>query len=571
VIPRPKRPKKHGKIRIRTILLVVNLIVLVMPVGGIYFLKVYESALVRQTESELIAQAAFVSALYKNALQTELSRYHESVESSGLGREVAHPPSDEGLHPILPSLDLAKDPVYPPRPNGYALKTLPNSLAVSAGQAITPVLKEAQRTTLSGIKVLDANGVAVGGQNEQGLYFGFLPEVKQALTGKPMSLLRERVLKETPPPIQSISRGSAVNVWVTMPIFMDRQVVGVVIVSRTPMDIAKSLYNRRWDIAVSTIVLILITLALVQLTSQTITRPLDALVDQAQQITSGKPLEGLPPQPPVTRELAILSDAFHRMARTIQARSDYIRHFALNVSHEFKTPLTALQGTIELLQDHYDTMPTEQRERFLNNLAQDTHRLKRLVSRLLELARADVLDPAGEPTAIFPLLEQMSRRFADRGLTVQVIPPATEPRQPASLMTPISADVLDTIFTNLLENSLHHGADTVTVQASVEPVPVDETAESPPDAQQLHLIIADNGRGISEANGAKLFTMFFTTQREQGGTGLGLAIIRSLLAAHRGTIRWVPPAEAPDTPGATFEITAPLCTMVAHSESPIAV
>ncbi|KAK0358605.1 hypothetical protein LTR94_034755, partial [Friedmanniomyces endolithicus] len=81
------------------------------------------------------------------------------------------------------------------------------------------------------------------------------------------------------------------------------------------------------------------------------------------------------------------------MAEAVDRRSRYLRDFAAAVSHEFKTPLAGIQGAVELLQDHGDDMEPDQRRRFLGNIDSDARRLSDLVTRLLDLARADMARP----------------------------------------------------------------------------------------------------------------------------------------------------------------------------------
>ena len=96
----------------------------------------------------------------------------------------------------------------------------------------------------------------------------------------------------------------------------------------------------------------------------------------------------IPLRHPVTHDIAELSEAVATMAQTLEQRADYIRNFAAHVSPEFKTPLSAIQGSVELLRDHADSMPPGQRKRFIDIPSNDALRLERLVRRLLELARA---------------------------------------------------------------------------------------------------------------------------------------------------------------------------------------
>jgi len=227
-----------------------------------------------------------------------------------------------------------------------------------------------------------------------------------------------------------------------------------------------------------------------------------------------------------------LSQSFSEMARSLEHRSEYIRNFAAHVSHEFKTPLTAIQGAIELLQEHAHDMPAEQRERFLHNIALDAERLKRLVDRLLEMARADVLDPAAGKTLLAPLIEGLKSRYQDSGLLISFA-------DHGNSAVKVVPEVLEMIFTNLIDNSRQNGAKRVDIR-------VDNAGKN------ISVLVTDDGHGISQANADQIFTPFFTTHRDEGGTGLGLGIVRSLLKAYGGDVV-LQPADR----GAKFVLTIP--------------
>ncbi len=532
-------PKKSGQrwlFSLHHIVLAVSLITLLLPLGSLHFLKLYESALVRQTESELISQSAFIAAAYKKEVSDLLAQQHRQFSQYGRPLPREKMCDNDYYQPIPETLDLAKDPVLPSRPDGQRRKPA-DPVAAAAGQKIGPILKDAQRITLSGMKVLDFQGVTVGGQQELGLSFAHLPEVHMALRGKPDSLLRKRGGLGLPPSPKSISRGSDINVYVSVPIIAQNRVIGAVLVNRTPSDLIRLLYSKRGDLTSAVIVVLLVTLAIAAVTSHTITRPIEALIRQARRIARGEPNAAAPLRNPMTREIATLSENLSAMAETIEHRSNYIRQFAMHVSHEFKTPLTAIQGGLELLQEHGDTMPVEQRARFLGNMAQDTDRLKRLVNRLLELARADMLQPGAEQVPVLPLLEYMAARYRDSGLRTTI-------ENHTGLANPqaaISTDALESVLTHLLGNSAQHGASEIAITL--------QTQEN-----MLALQLVDNGCGISQANTGQLFTPFFTTRREKGGTGLGLSIARALLSAHKGGIELVPSPQ-----GACFVLLIP-CT-----------
>ena len=113
----------------------------------------------------------------------------------------------------------------------------------------------------------------------------------------------------------------------------------------------------------------------------------------------------VPLQDPVIKEIELLSKSFTQMANSLQERTGYIRDFATHVSHEFKTPLTSIQGAAELLEERGHTMSSEEKNKFFRNITNNCQRLKILVGRLLELARADNLEATQETTSFNDILD----------------------------------------------------------------------------------------------------------------------------------------------------------------------
>src|SRR5581483_2932119 len=95
------------------------------------------------------------------------------------------------------------------------------------------------------------------------------------------------------------------------------------------------------------------------------------------------------------------------------------------VSHEFKTPLAGITGAVELLQDHFETMSPDERRRFLDNIAGDSERLSQLVTRLLDLARADMATPeAGVATVLAVPVARLAAGESAAGFVVETdLPP----------------------------------------------------------------------------------------------------------------------------------------------------
>lgn len=523
------------RVKLRTILLIVNIMVFSLPLAGIMFFRVYENTLVQQTENELISQAAVISAIYKDHISKQLSvsaTYGKPADLNSLSQADAY------YTPISPQLDLSKTTILPTRGDGVEGQ-ISAPFAMHVDEAISPMIIDAQKTTLSGIKLLDYNGVVIAGRQEIGIDFSDVSEVKRALSGYYTSVIRERISDSPPPALASISRGTGIRVFVAMPIVQDGYVWGVVYLSRTPQNILKHMYAEKGKVIFVIALLIMMAMLIGLLTSYMISRPIKRLIERTERMADGE-FDAHTGYRTAVQEIELLSKSFTRMALSLNNRSEYIRDFAMHVSHEFKTPITAIQGSAELLLDHIDEMEESKKRQFLSNIIADSNRLKRLVSRLLDLARADNIVVSDEQCDVSDSLEKLRSRYShDEGYDVVV-------HADHSVHVKISAQNLETIMINLCDNAHQNGASLMNIHLNVTD-------------RDVSLRFRDNGRGISAANSSKIFTPFFTTRREQGGTGIGLGLVASLLSAHDGSIRLIDEEQRGDG-GACFEITLKIVT-----------
>jgi signal transduction histidine kinase len=536
--------------RLATVLLAVNLIIFLLPLGGIAILRLYESELIRRTETELNVQGAFVVSIYR----TELLRHLTSNELPGLKNPgistygvaivaglVRSNNPDDPWTPIEASLDIAKDRIHPPAPAAFQPDVPADTLAQLAAERVEHVLLDAHKVTLTGIRVMDYQGVVVAStRTDLGKSLTSQEEVRRALKGENVSVLRARVDEEPTPPIKSISRGTRVRVFVAMPVIEGDRVLGAVLLSRTPLDLTKALYQNRLYLLGGGTVILLVVCVVTALTTLLVTRPVKALIRQARQVTRGE--KGTVPVPlanPGTYEVDLLSKALAQMSATLEGRANYIRTFAANVSHEFKTPLTSIRGAVELLKDHFGEMSPEDRERFLHILEQDADRLTELVRRLLDLARAEVVQPGSEWAQVVEAFNRVANRFRCDGLNVTF--DATPDMRPVAM----APEVLESILSNLVDNARQHGSPRVHVHLSAHP-------ENHAGRNLVEITVQDDGLGVSASDSNRIFTPFFTTARQSGGTGLGLSIVQALVVAHHGTIAL---EESPS--GARFRILIP--------------
>ncbi len=485
--------------------------VLVLPLVGLLFFRLYENQLVRQTESELIAQAAMLAAVYA----TEIQAAPAGVFPVGPARPVRDPAVelDERYAPILPSLDLASSAILGARPHADVAAQPLDSRELAIGARLAEVSTVAQRTTLAGFRILDANGTVIGGRADVGLSLAHVDEVRSAMSGRFRSVMRVRDELTETPPIYSISRGTKIRVFVAFPVYVNDQVRGAVYVSRTPDNILRHLYRERAKVIWAVLMVLIAASGIGLVFVRTIARPMRDLAGKAEEIAAGRASAIGPLKRNGTRELASLSQSFMTMAKRLSERSDYLSVFAKHVSHELKSPLTSIKGAAELMRDSENAMSPEQRDRFLSNLLTDAERIGVLLDRLRDMARAD--NPAlGGAVTLADVLPALQDRFVTLEITSDV------GAAPALAMSAENAQI---IFTHLLDNAGRHGATSVRIEAGL-------------DAGRVRVLVNDNGDGVSEGNRTRIFDPFFTTRRAEGGTGMGLGIVRALLRAHGGDI-----------------------------------
>lgn len=536
--------------RLRTILLYVHLVILLLPITGLGVLRVYENELMRRTEGELLAAGAFIRAHYMSCWAKQAQALGLRPQEAGVYIE------DEQLrlrhrgvfHHIPSTVDvnaLRPEPMAAPgraAPAGWAP---PHEAIGECASASSALMKDAQQMTLAGMRIVDDEGVVIASsRGEMGLSLRHRAEVERAIKGRYVHVVRERHTDEPMPPLTSLSRRSSVRLFIAMPMVWKDHVIGAVILSRTPLSLTRALYDNRRAFIGFGVGLLVAVLLLTWYISRAILKPISSLIEQAGRLKRGDREAAIPLARPVTVEVKRLSEAVVEMAQALEERADYIKTFASNVSHEFKTPLASIRATVELFEDHLSEMSEQERSRFLQIIDKDAERLQRLVGRLLELARADVLRPDQQRADALEVIEEVVHRYQEQEMALKLV--VDEAISGAQVR--MAAVTLSSILINLLDNARQHGGAKAQVIVSAR-----RQAAAKADASVLELSVEDDGPGISAANRERIFTPFFTTARERGGTGMGLAVVSSLVQAHDGSLSLEPTDQ-----GARFVITLPL-------------
>ncbi|KIC40522.1 histidine kinase [Ruegeria sp. ANG-R] len=249
-------------------------------------------------------------------------------------------------------------------------------------------------------------------------------------------------------------------------------------------------------------------------------RPISALAAYSGAIEQGQ--HANPPEHYGTQELSRLAGSVLGMADTLQRREASIRVFADHVTHELKTPVTAIRAAGELLAEADDF--SDQDRALLQQILGASGQMQQQLSALNDVAAARVLEHHGA-TTLDDLADEMRASFPKLTLNIDG----------ADQNLPLAASGLRVVLQQLLDNAGRHGAGRVSLSA-----------------KPGQLVVQDDGSGISDGNRGRIFDPFFTTAREQGGTGMGLTIAANLLGAHGGQI-----SLKPSETGTRFDIVFP--------------
>jgi len=232
--------------------------------------------------------------------------------------------------------------------------------------------------------------------------------------------------------------------------------------------------------------------------------PVQALAAKAEAIRGGAAPDQLDHYG--TPEIGELAQAVLDMAEVLQSREMAVRGYTDHVTHELKTPLTAIRGAAELLEAEED-LPAGT-DRLVKTIAGAEKRAVKLLGAARSIAAARMPEHRGT-TRLVDCVRPLELRVDS--LKIEVLN-AQEP-------LPLAQSGLDVVLGHIVENAEEAGATKVTL-------------DSGRDSNGAWLTVADNGPGISSGNASQVFEPFFTTRRDSGGTGMGLAIVQTLLLAH---------------------------------------
>ena len=357
------------------------------------------------------------------------------------------------------------------------------------------------------------------------------PEVGGALTGDAQSVVRANAKGET-------------IISVAVPVQRFRSVRGALLLSTLGGDIDAVIATERWGIIRIFLVSAGVMLLLSLLFAGAIAEPMRRLAEAAERVRRGvKSRQEIPDFTDRQDEIGHLSGALRDMTKALYNRIEAIEHFAADVAHELKNPLTSLRSAVETL----PIAKTEaSRERLLAIIKHDVGRLDRLISDIsdasrldAELARADMatVDLAAVLETVVSMARARRPRRRRDGRADETNQAESEAARGGWRVLGHDSRLAQ-VFDNLIDNARSFSQPGGVVRVILRPEPASGPGGRERDGYEI--IVDDDGPGIPEGAFERIFERFYTDRPEQGfgqNSGLGLSISRQIVEAHGGRIR----------------------------------
>ncbi|MBK8804771.1 MAG: two-component system sensor histidine kinase CreC [Fibrobacteres bacterium] len=308
------------------------------------------------------------------------------------------------------------------------------------------------------------------------------------------------------------------SMYVAAPVMRNGKVAGALTVVKPSSSVEEFIHNARPKFLAAGLLAGIATLAAGWLLSLWLLVPIQRLSVHTQKVRDGED----PPLPDLgSSEIRELGTAFEEMRRALEGRK-YVERYVHDLTHELKSPLTAVRAAAEILAEN---PPEPARSRFLQNLLSETDRQRKLVDRLLELAslEARAVQERMETFSVNSLLEEASSAHASEAARRGVV---LVSRCPPDLSIQGDKLLLQQAVGNFLGNAIDFSPDNGHVEIRAQA------------GETLRIEVTDQGPGIPPWALEKIWDRFFSTPRPENGrksTGLGLPFVREVARLHGAT------------------------------------
>lgn len=251
-------------------------------------------------------------------------------------------------------------------------------------------------------------------------------------------------------------------------------------------------------------------------------RPIGKITEYARAIERGE--RPKKPKIGIGREVNTLAKALDSMRDSLEGRR-YAEHYIQTLTHEMKSPLAAIRGAAELLDED---MPMDARKRFLSNIVNETARSERLINRLLELSAIESRTSL-EQTEELDFMKITGDAVAEARPHAEVADVVLEVKGKEDAVA-LRGDpfILRAAVLNLLENAIDFSPRGTSIEITVES-----------SEQEVALTVRDHGQGIPEYAKERVFERFYSLRHHsvgRKGIGLGLTLVKEAAELHGGSI-----------------------------------
>ncbi|WP_141432556.1 ATP-binding protein [Bacillus sp. 03113] len=308
------------------------------------------------------------------------------------------------------------------------------------------------------------------------------------------------------------------------PIQMDGQLTGYVYMFQNTASVHSLIQHLNEHFIFAGWISICLTIIIIIFLSIGITKPLIKMKEATSQISKGNFSVSLPKT--TDDELGDLAKSIELLATDLNYLKQERNDFLASISHELRTPLTYMKGYADIVLKR--DLSSQEREKYLKIIVEETNRLSDLVKELFDLAKIDqnsfiIQEKRIDLKEFMTRIEQkLSPAFQEKRIHFEVI-------CPSNIFVNADPLKLEQIIFNLLDNSMKYSQEGAHILLKVWK-----------NKNTIHINIKDNGKGIPEKDIPYIFNRFYRVDKSRtralGGTGLGLAIVKELVNAHGAEI-----------------------------------
>ncbi len=363
-------------------------------------------------------------------------------------------------------------------------------------------------TNASGVVVYDSSGLALGQD------YSRWNDVYLTLRGK-YGARSTRTSQED---------ANSSTMYVAAPVMQNKQIIGVLSVGKPGLSVQPYIEQAQREVLVRAIYVVVATLFFCTVVAWWLRRS----INKVRRYALGLAAQDLPaPYFHSAQELNDLSSAIERMRDELEDRA-YVEQYVHTLTHELKSPLTAIQASAELLQDE---LPLADQQHFAVQIGQQSRRLKDLIERLLLLVKLEKRHAAFQlqPVDLIALVGQV---VSQRQATIQHRRIQLHLKLPAQLVCQLESFWMGQAIGNVLDNAIEFSPQAGHIEITL----AYDHAERP---TRLFLKIFNTGPHIPEYALAQVFERYYSLPRPDTGnksTGLGLTLVKEVMEQHHGHV-----------------------------------